>query len=151
MATVRERQRFLRERLSIIREEIERSGREGEVTELAEGLKQGDSLPSYPSDAEFDLLLPTERAAALPAYFLALRTELVFLEGESVEARRSGRLREWLDGPVPELVKFGVAAASLAEFLVVHGWEALRAIGLAYDARTGSLISDESPSEGDII
>lgn len=140
----------MRERLASIREEIERSGREPDVAKLAKSVEQGGTL-NGPSDDEFDLLLPSERAAALPSYFLKLRTELVVLEGQSVDARRSGRLREWLDGPVPKLVEFGVAATKLAEFFADHGWAALQAIGLAYDAGDKSLTEGGSSSESEVI
>ena len=114
VTSVRDRQMFLRDRFTTLRDEIVATHRERDVVDLAEALQQGKPL-SPPSDAEFDLLLPSERAAALPAYFLALRTELVVIEGDGLQARKAGRLAEWLHGPMPK-VAAEAAAASLSAF-----------------------------------
>jgi hypothetical protein len=132
-----ERRAFLLERLSALNDEIRSSERETEVDELARRVADGEPLTPPPSDDDWHLLLPNERAARLPAYYLALRAELAVLNREGAKARRSGRLREFLDGPVPKLTTFGLAAIKISELVVAHGGHALQALGLGFDAAGG--------------
>ncbi len=130
--TVRARRRFLNDRVGLLVEMIEHTGREAEVMALAEEVRAGAHLPEDPSDEEWDLLLPAEQAKLLPSYYLALRTELAVLNGQGADARHRGHLAEWLDGPVPKIASLGAAVTAVASLAATYGIEALRPLGLAY-------------------
>jgi hypothetical protein len=130
--TVRERRRFLQERLAALAERVQATERQKEIAALAERVRAGSPLGPVPTDEEWGLLLPDEQADLLPAYYIKVRAELAVINGQGADARRGGRLAEWLDGPVPKIAGLGSAVTAIAQFAGTHGVEALRALGLAY-------------------
>jgi hypothetical protein len=133
VASVRERREFLAERLDTLAAKLAEEGREREVEELVAAVKAGQPLPAAPSDAEWGALLPKERDAALPGYYLRLRAEFVALTEQGANERRAGRLTEWLDGPVPKVVALAGTAATLGEQVLTLGEHVLRALGLGFE------------------
>jgi hypothetical protein len=141
VSTVRDRQNFLRQRVLVLRDEIEGTEQEAAVAALGERLSNGEAMPPTPTDGEWDLLLPAERAKHLPAYFLSRRVELLVLQGEGSKARKNGNLTAWLDGPIPKMLSMANVLIAVGVAVTEHGVTVLRALGLAY-AEDGSPILD---------
>lgn len=105
-------------------DEIEATGRGYEVANLAEELQSNPNAARPVDEPEWKHLLPEERSAILPAYYLTLRAELITLERNGRKQR--ARLNDWLDGTAPKVVVLAANTAIIGE--AVHG--ALHAAGV---------------------
>jgi hypothetical protein len=139
-----ERIRWLKAQVDELAAEIESVGRSAEVAEFALAVRSDPASLEPVREDEWRVLLPEERAALLPAYYMTLRLELTELDRGIGRERAGGRLDRWLNGRAPKVVDFAASAAALGE--LVH--TGLHAAGVL--AHEGSLPPGEAqpPASG---
>ena len=133
MASNQERLSALYTTLRDLEGQIQDRGLESRVVEEADRVRADPARLHPITSDEWAVMLPGERERHLVAYYLVSRAELLTLEREGRKQRQAGRLSDWLGSPAVQLIGLAAALATVADFVMMHGWEALRALGFGYD------------------